>query len=105
MATKKSNVILEKLRAICLRFPEASEIETLGEPTLRVRNKIFAMYRQGSGHPSLWCKAPVGVQEDLVQDSYRMTAPKRLLAKLEAIPLEPIEIRTVKLEPAHTRKR
>jgi hypothetical protein len=67
MGKKKARPLLEQLRAICLGLPEATEIETWGNPTFRVRNKIFAMYRQDSVHTDLWCKAPVGVQEDLVQ--------------------------------------
>jgi predicted DNA-binding protein (MmcQ/YjbR family) len=36
---------LDRLRAICLGLPEAEERETWGEPTMRVRNKIFAFPR------------------------------------------------------------
>ncbi len=57
---------LERLRAICLAFPEATEQETWGDPTFRVRDKIFAMPRAGDGRVSVWCKAPPGVQEMLV---------------------------------------
>ena len=90
-----------------------------GEPTFRVRNKLFAMYATPGSHhtqgrPALWCKAGpdnqrlmvqaqpdrffvppyvgpsgwVGVWLDrgpdwaeigeLLRDSWRMTAPKRL---------------------------
>jgi predicted DNA-binding protein (MmcQ/YjbR family) len=37
---------LERLRKICLALPEAEELETWGEPTMRVRNKIFAFPRE-----------------------------------------------------------
>ncbi|MDX6213910.1 MAG: hypothetical protein QOF82_2997 [Frankiales bacterium] len=37
---------LERLRQICLALPEAEERETWGEPTMRVRNKIFAFPRE-----------------------------------------------------------
>ena len=110
---------LERLRAICLALPEATEQETWGDPTFRVRHKIFAIQRSGDGRLSLWCKAPSGAQEilvgadparffvppyvghrgwigvrldgkvdwdevaDLVADSYRMTAPKSLEARLD----------------------
>jgi predicted DNA-binding protein (MmcQ/YjbR family) len=56
----------ERLRAICLALPEAAEKEAWGEPTWRVRDKIFAMARRGDGCPSLWCKAPPGSQMVLV---------------------------------------
>lgn len=112
---------LAQLRAICLALPEAAEVEAWGEPTFRVRNKIFAMFsnnHHGDGIVAVWCKAPPGAQEVLVgaeparfyrppyvgpsgwigirleggpdwgmvaaliEDAYRMTAPKRLLALL-----------------------
>ncbi len=110
---------LDRLRAICLAFPEASEQGGVGDPTFKVRDKIFAMRHGMNGRMSLWCKAPPGVQEvlvgsdpahffvppyvghhgwigiwldialdwdevaDLIEESYRMTAPKRLAALLD----------------------
>lgn len=111
---------IARLRAVCLDLPEATEQETWGEPTFRVRGKIFAMVRRDDGDTSFWCKAPPGAQAvlvgadparffappyvghrgwiglrlargddwdevaDLIADSYRMTAPKRLAALLDA---------------------
>jgi hypothetical protein len=114
--------VLERLRAVCLALPEATEKEAWGQPTFRVRDKMFGMYvgnRDEGRRAALWCKAPLGVQEilvgaaparffvppyvgrhgwigvrldgdvdweeiaDLVADSYRMTAPKRLAARLD----------------------
>jgi hypothetical protein len=105
---------LDRLRAICLALPEAVEAGGVGDPSFKVRAKIFAMQHQMHGRPSLWCKAPAGLQAALVEadparyfvppyvghhgwvglyldvaidwdavaalveDSYRMTAPKRL---------------------------
>ena len=57
---------LDRLRAICLALPEAIETETWGEPTFRVRNKIFAMENSDDGRSSVWCKAPPGSQMVLV---------------------------------------
>lgn len=110
---------LDKLRAICMAFPEATEAGGVGDPTFKVREKIFAMQHGMDGRPSMWCKAPGGLQAvlvasnperffvppyvgrhgwiglwldvelewdevaDLVDDSYRMTAPKRLVALLD----------------------
>ena len=110
---------LDRLREICLALPEATEKETWGDPTFRVRDKIFAMCKVGDGRMSVWCKALPGVQgilvgsdqerffvppyvghngwvgvrldveidwddvADLVEESYRMTAPKRLLALVD----------------------
>lgn len=56
----------ERLRAICLALPEAEEREAWGDPTFRVRNKIFAMEKRGDGRVSLWCKAAPGGQAHLV---------------------------------------
>ena len=76
MPKPKQPTPLEHLRSICLALPHATEIETWENPTFRVRNKMFALYRLDSGHPDLWCKAAVGVQEDLIQaDPKRFFAP------------------------------
>ena len=109
---------LERLRTICLAYPDAVEAGGVGDPSFKVRTKIFAMQHQHGGRPSLWVKAPDGAQEllvgaeperffpppyvghagwvgawldveldwdelaDLIEESYRMTAPKRLAAQL-----------------------
>ena len=106
---------LERLRKLCLALPEAHEKEAWGDPTFRVRDKIFAMHKTGDGRQSLWCKADpyerdalveedpqafyvppyvghkgwIGIRLDapkldwklvtrLVEESYRLIAPKRL---------------------------
>lgn len=110
---------LERLRAICLALPEAEETGGVGDPSFKVRDKIFAMRHQHHGRWSMWCKTPPGVQPaliasdpsrffappyvghhgwvgvyldvpldwdevaDLVTDSYRKTAPKRLVRQLD----------------------
>ena len=57
-----------RLRAICLALPEASEQETWEHPTWRLRGRIFCMWRpMADGSAALWCKAPRGVQEMLVE--------------------------------------
>jgi hypothetical protein len=112
-----------RLRKLCLALPEAHEVEAWGEPTFRVRNKMFAMHaapnnHHGGGRPAVWIKAEPGNQDlmvrtapdrffvppyvgvsgwigvwldrgvdwaelaDLLRDAYRLSAPKRLLAKL-----------------------
>lgn len=57
---------LNRLRAICLALPEAAEKEAWGDPTFRVRDKIFAMYKTGDGRKLFWCKPPEGSQAVLV---------------------------------------
>jgi hypothetical protein len=64
--------VLTRLRKICLSLPEAHEVEAWGEPTFRVRNKLFAMYaspttHHGSGRPAVWCKAAPGNQSLMVR--------------------------------------
>jgi predicted DNA-binding protein (MmcQ/YjbR family) len=56
----------ERLRAICLTLPGAVEKEAWGDPTFRVRDRIFAMEKRGDGRASVWCKAPEGSQMVLV---------------------------------------
>lgn len=63
---------LARLRKLCLALPEAQEVEAWGEPTFRVRNKMFAMYahaenHHGGGRPSVWCKAAAGNQSVMVR--------------------------------------
>ena len=62
---------IQRVRRAALALPEATEQEAWGEPTFRVRKKVFAMYaaagnHHGARHESLWCAAPLGVQEILV---------------------------------------
>lgn len=61
-----------RVRSICLALPEAHEVKAWGEPTFRVRNKIFAMYahaenHHGRGCPAIWCKATHFDQDQLIQ--------------------------------------
>lgn len=56
----------QRLRRICLALPEAAEKEAWGDPTYRVRDKIFAMEKRGDGRISVWMKAPDGSQAILV---------------------------------------
>jgi len=115
---------LERARRICLALPEATEKEAWGNPTFRIRKRLFAMYHNnhhGDGRIALWLNAPPGVQGMLVEaeperffvppymgpsgwvglhldrcedtevemhvlQSYRMVAPKKLLALLDGAP-------------------
>ena len=67
-----SDEMLDRVRRICLALPEATEQEAWGEPTFRIRKKIFAMYaaannHHGDGQNAVWLNAPLGVQEMLVR--------------------------------------
>jgi predicted DNA-binding protein (MmcQ/YjbR family) len=59
---------LERLREICRSLPDATEKEAWGDPTWRVRDRIFAMQKGNykGGRPSLWLKAADGAQAALV---------------------------------------
>lgn len=57
---------VDTLRALCLALPETTEKEAWGEPTWRVRERIFAMMHAGAGRPAVWAKAPDGVQAMLI---------------------------------------
>lgn len=108
-----------RIRAFCATLPETTEKEAWGDATFRVKDRIFAMMRQGE-RPSVWMKAEQGTQAMLVEidperfyrppyvghrgwigiwldggvdwdevcsyvrRSYRLTAPKRLVARLDA---------------------
>lgn len=124
MATSGGSAkLLERVRSICLVFPEATEGGGVGNPSWRVRDKIFAMRHDShAGRWAIWCKAPPGAQRalvegdpdryfvppyvgvhgwvgisleaeqdwgfvaDLIEESYRMTAPKRLVTAMDARP-------------------
>ena len=57
----------EELRSICLSMPEAVEQQTWGNPTYRIRGKIFAMERREGGRIAVWVKAPPGMQAVLIE--------------------------------------
>ncbi len=62
---------------ICLALPEVSERPSHSAPTWFVRGRKSFVTLWADGHhdhefPQLWCAAPVGVQEELVE-----TEPKR----------------------------
>jgi len=117
---------LERLRRLCLALPEAHEKIAWGEPTFRVKDKLFAMFaaagnHHGAGRVAVWVKAKaenqslmvgaeptrffvppyvgpsgwIGVWLDrgtdwnglgaLLEDAYRLTAPRRLLAQLGGV--------------------
>jgi predicted DNA-binding protein (MmcQ/YjbR family) len=69
---------LERLRTICLALPKAAEKEAWGDPTWRVRDRIFAMQKGNfeGGRPSLWLKAAEDAQGLLVEaDPQRFFVP------------------------------
>jgi hypothetical protein len=60
---------VERLRAICLALPETREKLAWGEPTWRVRGRLFAQlddHHHGADHLAVWLPAPLGEQEAMV---------------------------------------
>lgn len=117
-----SDELRDRVRQLCLAYPEVAEEPFGVHSTFKVRQKSLAHYmdnHHGDGRLALWCKALPGVQAilvgsaperyfvppyvgprgwvglrldrsvdwsevaDLVDDAYRLAAPKRLLARLE----------------------
>ena len=64
-----------------MKLPEAHEVEAWGEPTFRVRKKMFATYaspgsHHGGGRPAVWLKASPGAQSAMVRlDPNRFFVP------------------------------
>jgi hypothetical protein len=86
---------VDRLRAICLALPEATEKIAWGEPTWRVRGKLFAQlddHHHGAEHLAVWLPAPLGEQV------YRLVAPPRLMASRGAPRPSP------EREPSRTRR-
>lgn len=72
---------ITRLRKLCLALPEAHEVKAWGEPTFRVRNKMFAMYadaanHHGGGRPAVWLKSTRSDQARMVRaDAERFFVP------------------------------
>ena len=72
MATaRQADLALERVRAICLGFPEVTERLSHGSPAWFVRGKkTLAMFlddHHGDGILGLWCPAFPGVQAEMVE--------------------------------------
>jgi hypothetical protein len=62
---------LARIRELCLSLPETSERPSHGQPAFFIRGRrTFVMYldnHHGDGRLALWCAAPTGMQEALVE--------------------------------------
>jgi hypothetical protein len=72
--------LVERLRKLCLAFPEAGERLSHGEPTwFAGKGKVFAMldnHHHGASHLSVWLPQPADVQETLIEaDAERFFRP------------------------------
>ena len=121
--TPELEPLIARLREICLALPETTEKLAWGEPTFRVKEKMFVQVDNNhhrSGHFAIWCPSPPDAREILVgniperffvppyvggkgwigarldgdcdwdqvalviEDAYRMVAPKKVLAAMAA---------------------
>ncbi len=59
---------LRRLRDLCLAHPDTTEKVAWGDPTFRVRDRIFVMQKGNytGGRPSIWLKVREGGQSLLV---------------------------------------
>ncbi|MBA2642765.1 MAG: MmcQ/YjbR family DNA-binding protein [Actinobacteria bacterium] len=80
MEAAERDRVLQKIRELCLAFPETSERLSHGAHTFFVREKrAFVMVltdHHGDGRFALWCAAPEGIQQMLTEaDSDRYFVP------------------------------
>ena len=63
---------LEEVRRICLALPETNERLSHGAPCFFVRDKTTFVYfhdnHHGDGRIAIWCAAPDGAQEQMVEE-------------------------------------
>ncbi len=65
-----SDAELGRVRALCTALPGVSEKLSHGAPTWFVGGRTFVMYlddHHGDGRLALWCAAPEGAQEMLLE--------------------------------------
>jgi hypothetical protein len=76
----QADAALDRVRALCLALPEATERPSHGSPCWFVRDKkTFVMFtndHHGDGQLALWCAAPEGAQEAMIgADAERFFRP------------------------------
>ena len=67
-----ATIVDDRVRAICLGFPEVSERPSHGSPAFYVGKQFVMLWPAGHHEhhfPHLWCAAPAGAQEELVASS------------------------------------
>jgi hypothetical protein len=72
--------LIERVRKLCMKLPEANEKISHGEPTFFAgKGKVFAMidgHHHNSQHLSVWLPQPFGAQEALIDaDAERFFRP------------------------------
>jgi hypothetical protein len=60
----------DRVRAICMSMPDVTEKVSHGAPSFFVRKQFVMLWPDGHHDhhfPHMWCAAPAGVQQDLVE--------------------------------------
>jgi predicted DNA-binding protein (MmcQ/YjbR family) len=60
--------VVDRVRDICLGLPGTSEKPAWGDPSFRANGRMYAILKFGKG-TALWCTAPDGAQEALIQSN------------------------------------
>ena len=71
----QADVLLKKLRQICLSLPDAKETITWGEPHFRVNDKIFCGYGDERGRAVIGFKLEKRHAATIIQDARFWPAP------------------------------
>jgi predicted DNA-binding protein (MmcQ/YjbR family) len=66
---------LTELRAICLTFPEAVEVEAWGRPTFRAGKKLFAVFSGDDTHPFTVIFKPDAAERPALVGDHRFSSP------------------------------
>ena len=73
-SVRSADRILAKFRALCLSFPETSEIASWGHPNFRAGKRTFATYELVKGRPSFAFRlSEADVEVLLLQDRFFAT--------------------------------
>ncbi len=67
MAEAEQQAYLERIRNICLALPDATEKIAWGEPTFRIRDRIFAMIGSNESSIAIWCKSHFELRDAMIQ--------------------------------------
>ena len=70
-----AKTVEERVRSICMALPEVTEKPSHGAPAFFVRKQFVMLWADGHHDhhfPHLWCAAPSGAQEELIE-----TEPER----------------------------
>jgi len=79
-ATTDPDLLLERVRTLCLALPEATEKLSHGSPTFCVRKTFLTWVddHHGDGNIGFWCAAPPGEQAGiLAADPERFSSVRR----------------------------